>query len=279
VPVVLITGCSSGFGFLSAETFARRGDTVYATMRNLAKADALRKLADEGLDIRLLELDVTEDDSVATAVKAVIDDSGRIDVLVNNAGLGWGGAVETMPDDQARMLFETNFWGVMRMTRAVLPTLRSQESGTIVNVSSTAGRVPMAFGGMYSASKHAVSALSELLSFEVEQFGIRVVSIEPGAFRTAIGENSEAVAHLDRKSPYYEKERSAVAFYATSVTDGPDPQIVADAIVEAAYAMDRQVHHLVGDDAKMFVEAYDSMNESDRHAMVKSILTPPAATP
>jgi len=273
VPVVLITGCSSGFGFLSAETFARRGDTVYATMRNLAKADALLELADDGLDIRLLELDVTDDDSVAKAVDAVIADSG-LDVLVNNAGLGWGGAVETMPDDQARQLFETNFWGVMRMTRAVLPTMRDQRSGTIVNVSSTAGRVPMAFGGMYSASKHAVSAVSELLSFEVEQFGVRVVSIEPGAFRTAIGENSEAVAHLDRNTPYYEKERAAVAFYASSVTNGPDPQIVADAIVEAAYATDRQVHHLVGDDATFFVGAYDSMSEPDRDAMLKSILTP-----
>ena len=141
--VVLITGCSTGIGLETALAFARRGDTTIATMRNVAKADALKKrAADEGVDIEIEALDVVDDYSVSSAVGKILAHHGQIDVLVNNAGVGFGGPVETMPIDAARSLMETNFWGALRMIRAVLPGMRDRRAGVIVNVTSTAAGFP-----------------------------------------------------------------------------------------------------------------------------------------
>ena len=181
--VVLITGCSSGFGLLAALQFARKGDQVYATMRNPAKAGELEKAkSEEKLAIEVLQLDVTDEASVTNAVRQVIDAAGRIDVLVNNAGIGAHGPIEETDDDEAKEIFETNFFGALRTIRAVLPQMREQKSGTIVNVSSLAGRVSPPFDGIYSASKFALESATEALHFEVHPFGIRMVLVEPGGF-------------------------------------------------------------------------------------------------
>ncbi len=163
--VVLITGCSSGFGLVTALEFARRGDLVFASMRNVAKAGPLREAARaEGLAIEVVEIDVTDDGSVRRGVDHVLASAGHVDVLVNNAGISHYGTVRLTPWDWMRETMETNFFGAVRMIRAVLPTMRARRSGNIVNVSSVQGRVPgYPFVSMYGASKHALGALSESL--------------------------------------------------------------------------------------------------------------------
>jgi len=258
--VVLITGCSSGFGLEAAIAFAERGDTVIATMRNLGKAETLRKrAADAGVEVDLEALDVTSDESVATAVAAVVGRHGAIDVLVNNAGVGFGGPVETMPMDAARELMETNFWGAVRMIRAVLPGMRERRSGVVINVTSLAGRLPgTLYEAMYSASKHALGALSESLLGELQPFGIRVVCIEPGFFATEISHNNEAVDQGVAGSAYEADASWFRVFMDTSVSTGADARVVAEAIVAAADDPDAPLHQAIGDDAQVYLSLYES---------------------
>ena len=253
--VVLITGCSSGFGLEAAIAFAERGDTVVATMRNLGKAETLRKrAADAGVEVHLEALDVTSDESVASGVATVIGRHGAIDVLVNNAGVGFGGPVETMPMEAARELMETNFWGALRMIRAVLPGMREQRSGVIINVTSLAGRLPgTLYEAMYSASKHALGTLSESLMGEVQPFGIRVVCIEPGFFATEISNNNEAVDQGVEGTAYEADGAWFRTFMDTSVNNGADPRVVADAIVAAANDPNAPIHQAIGDDAQLYL--------------------------
>jgi len=252
--VVLITGCSSGFGLEAALAFAARGDVTVATMRNLAKADALRERAEAaGVEVDIAQLDVNDEASVASAVAGVVERHGTIDVLVNNAGVGSRGSVETMSMDSAQHLMDTNFWGPIRCIRAVLPAMRSQRSGVIVNVSSLASRIPgTAYASMYAASKSAINAVSEALATEVEPFGIRVVSIEPGFFETAITDNN-----LDRErepeGPYAEDEAWVNKFFEAGVGGGASPTIVAESIVSAATDPSTRLHTTVGDDADMYL--------------------------
>jgi NAD(P)-dependent dehydrogenase (short-subunit alcohol dehydrogenase family) len=180
--IVMITGCSTGFGLETALAFARQGDTVYATMRNLAKSDPLMKRAEaEGLEINLLSLDVNDDKSVAAAIHHIQRVHGAIDVLVNNAGVGYEGSVETIDIDNARDLMETNFWRAVRTIRTALPAMRAKRAGVIINVTSVSGRVPgTAYNGWYGASKHALNALTEAMVMELDGFGVRVACIEPG---------------------------------------------------------------------------------------------------
>jgi NAD(P)-dependent dehydrogenase (short-subunit alcohol dehydrogenase family) len=257
--VVLITGCSSGFGLEAALAFARRGDTACATMRNVAKADALRKrAADEGVEVEVIALDVTDDASVARAVSEIRDRFGPIDVLVNNAGVGYAGAVETVTVDDARALMETNFWGAFRMIQAVLPQMRERRSGVIVNVTSLAGRIPgTLYNGMYAASKHALGTLSESLAGEVGPFGIRVVCVEPGFFTTEIINNAESIDDGIAASEYAADGLWFQSFMTGSVQTGADPAIVADAIVAAATDPNTPLHREVGDDADLFIALWD----------------------
>ena len=251
---VLITGCSSGFGKLSALHFARKGDTVFASMRNIAKADELEQAKQaEGLPIEIVQLDVTDDASVEGAVRQVIDASGGIDVLVNNAGLGHHGPVEETDDDEVKEIFETNFFGALRVTRAVTPKMREQKSGTIVNVSSLAGRVVAPYGGIYSASKYALEAASEALHYELHPFGIRVLLIEPGGFETEFDGNRRLARRFTEGSPYLELEQR----FEQSLTRLPggnergDAQDVAEAIYNAVNTDQPKFRYLVGQDAEL----------------------------
>ena len=254
--VVLITGCSTGIGLETALAFARKGDTTIATMRNVAKADALRKrAADEGVEIDVVALDVVDDNSVRTAVADVLARHGRIDVLVNNAGVGYGGPVETMPIDAARDLMETNFWGPLRMIRAVLPQMRERRAGVVINVTSTAGRIPgTPYEGLYAASKHGLGALSESLATELLPFTVRVVCIEPGFFSTAISDTSNAVEQGVNGTAYEIDGTWFHGFMNQSVEGGADPALVADAIVAAVEDPNTPLHTTVGDDAALFVD-------------------------
>ncbi len=252
--VVLITGCSSGFGLLAALQFARKGDQVYATMRNPAKAGELEKAKnEEKLAIEVFQLDVTDEASVTSAVRQVIDAAGRIDVLVNNAGIGAHGPVEETDDDEAKEIFETNFFGALRTIRAVLPQMRDQKSGTIVNVSSLAGRVSPPFDGIYSASKFALEAATEALHYEVHPFGIRVALVEPGGFETNIGNTRRVPRRYTEGSPYAEYDQRFEQALSRLPTQGEraDPQVVAEAIYNAVHDEAPKLRYLVGEDAEM----------------------------
>ncbi|MCH8995149.1 MAG: SDR family oxidoreductase [Chloroflexi bacterium] len=252
--VVLITGCSSGFGLLAALQFARKGDQVYATMRNPAKAGELEKAkSEEKLAIEVLQLDVTDEASVTSAVRQVIDAAGRIDVLVNNAGIGAHGPVEETDDDEAKEIFETNFFGALRTIRAVLPQMREQKAGTIVNVSSLAGRVSPPFDGIYSASKFALEAATEALHYEVHPFGIRVALVEPGGFETNIGNTRRVPRRYTEGSPYAEYDQRFEQALSRLPTQGEraDPQVVAEAIYNAVHDETPKLRYLVGQDAEM----------------------------
>src|ERR687891_1080019 len=176
---VLVTGCSTGIGRATAERLAARGHTVYATAR---RPESIADLEEKGC--RTLALDVCDEDSMRTAVAAVEEAEGAVGALVNNAGYSQSGAVETVPLDSVRRQFETNVFGLMRMCQLVLPGMRRQGHGRIVNVSSMGGKLTFPGGGVYHATKHAVEALSDVLRFEVAGFGVQVVVIEPGLIRT-----------------------------------------------------------------------------------------------
>lgn len=255
--VVMITGCSSGIGLETALAFARNGDTTVATMRNTAKAETLQKrAADEGLTIEVEALDVTDDASVDAAVSRVTERHGTVDVLVNNAGVSNSGSVEQMAMDNAMRLMDTNFWGPMRMIRATLPTMRSQRSGVIVNVSSLASRIPATmYAGMYAASKVALNALSEALQAEIDPFEIRVVSIEPGFFGTEISANN--LSADEPTSDVYGADQEWIRqFFESGVEGGAAPSVVADAVVAAATDPEAKLHTPVGDDAAMYLDLW-----------------------
>jgi len=223
--VVLVTGVSSGIGRAAAEQFARRGCKVFGTVRNLALAVPLQ-------GVTLVEMDVRNNDSIRKAVSEIIDVAGRIDVLVNNAGMNMLGAVEETTMEEAANLFETNFFGILRTMQAVLPHMRQQRSGRIVNVSSVLGFLPSPYMGLYAASKHAVEGLSETLDHEVRQFGIRVTLVEPAYTKTSLEANSPQAKFTVAA---YDRDRASVATaVARDVGKAPEPDTVAATIVEAA---------------------------------------------
>ncbi|MFL5839431.1 MAG: oxidoreductase [Thermoleophilaceae bacterium] len=233
--VVLITGCSSGIGRATAEHLARQGHTVYATARRL---DSIRDL--EALGCRLLELDVTDEASMAAAVKSVEDAEGAVGVLVNNAGYSQSGAVESVPMDAVRRQFETNVFGLVRMTQLVLPGMRRQGWGRIVNLSSMGGKVVFPGGGFYHGTKFAVEAISDALRYEVKGFGVGVTIIEPGLIKTEFG--TAAVGSLEPTAddgPYADFNNAVGATTAGAYEGGglsrlgAGPEAVAKAIERA----------------------------------------------
>jgi NAD(P)-dependent dehydrogenase (short-subunit alcohol dehydrogenase family) len=238
-------------------------------MRNLAKADGLRERADaEGLTIHLEVLDVLDQQSVDTAVGKVLQDHGTIDVLVNNAGVSNTGPIETQSIENAMRLMDTNFWGAMRTIRSVLPSMRSNRSGVIINVSSISGRIPgVPYQGMYGASKHALGTMSEALAGEVEPFSIRVVAIEPGFFATQILANNLS-ADETPDSAYSADQAWLRSFMDAGIDNAPGPEVVANAIVEAATDSSKRLHQPVGDDALLYldlmsqVDGYEGWNEA-----------------
>jgi NAD(P)-dependent dehydrogenase (short-subunit alcohol dehydrogenase family) len=247
--VVLITGTSSGIGLATALHFARLGDDVHAGVRNPDAAAELKAAIDkEQLLVRLVAIDVDDTGSVQRGVQQVLDRAGRIDVLVNNAGIGGGGPIEDVPVDWAKTLFETNYFGVIRMVQAVLPGMRERRSGAIVNVSSIAGRLAIAGHGHYSAVKHAMEAASEALAQEVQGFGIRVAIVEPGVVVTPIF--SKAKRFADPASPYFEHVRRLLLFYQMQMKMPSQPTDVAAIIHEAVTTKTPRLRWLVGEDAR-----------------------------
>ncbi len=235
--VVLITGSSTGFGRLFTETLARKGHTVFATMRdpggrNAKNASEIRTLAaKDSLPIHVLELDVTDDASVERAVDAAVAKAGRIDVAINNAGYYLSGLEEAVTTEQARRLMDTNFLGPVRVNRAVLPHMRRQRSGVLMHISSGAGRLVLPSAGFYCASKFALEALAEAYSYELAAQGIESVIVEPGQYETPVFGNTVMAADEARTNTYgAAKEFPAKVNGALSSTAG-NAQEVADAVL------------------------------------------------
>src|SRR5215813_14642210 len=201
---ILITGASTGFGRDTAETLARAGHTVFASMRNpqAQNRDHAQALRKNGIEI--IELDVSSDTSVERAVKEVLARAGRIDVLVNNAGIASAGVTEAFTADQAKVVLNTNIVGLLRTNRAVLPTMRAQGDGLIINIGSILGRVTFPFFGIYGASKFAVEALTDSLRYEVSQFGVDVVLLQPSAYPTNMYATMQQPADTARVAEYGE---------------------------------------------------------------------------
>jgi NAD(P)-dependent dehydrogenase (short-subunit alcohol dehydrogenase family) len=253
---VLITGCSSGIGWATAERLARGGWTVYATARD---AEAIASLRECGC--RLLPLDVTDEESMRSAVEAVERAEGAVGVLINNAGYSQSGAVEEVPMEKVRRQFETNVFGLARMCQLVLPGMRRQGFGRIVNLSSMGGRLTFPGGGYYHATKHAVEAISDALRFEVRGFGVEVVVIEPGLIRTGFAETAVDSMGEDGSGPYagfdsgvarvtrdnYEREPLARL--------GGGPEAVAETIVRAISATRPRARYTVTPSAKLLILA------------------------
>jgi NAD(P)-dependent dehydrogenase (short-subunit alcohol dehydrogenase family) len=224
-PLALVTGASSGIGAAAAVALVHAGFDVVGTSRNPAGVTA-----PDG--VTFLALDVGRDDSVVGLVDDVMARFGRIDVLVNNAGVGAGGAAEESSIEQAQRVFDVNVFGVVRMTKAVLPHMRAQAGGRIINISSVLGFVPVPFGALYAASKHAIEGYSESVDHEVRQHGVRVLLVEPGFTDTGFDAN---IVPPGTTLPVYANERRrAEEVLATSLASGDAPSVVAAAVVRAA---------------------------------------------
>ncbi len=236
--VVLITGSSSGFGRVIAETLARKGYRVFASMRdsntkNAARREQLLQLASsEKLALSVVDLDVTDERSVERAVAEVIADAGRIDVLINNAGYALWGLTEAFTLEQAQRIFDTNFFGVVRMNRCVLPHLRRQRSGLIIHVSSGAGRAVLPGMGLYTATKFALEALAESYRYELSQQGVDSISLEPGPFATEIFGKTEPGADVARSAEYGETAKVPQSVFSAIVSSAVPVQEVADLVAK-----------------------------------------------
>jgi NAD(P)-dependent dehydrogenase (short-subunit alcohol dehydrogenase family) len=262
MPVALITGTSTGIGLATALEFGRQGHDVWAGVRNPAAATDLREAIDkERLPVRVVALDVDDEGSVQRGVTEVLDKSGRVDVLVNNAGIGGGGPIEDVPVDWVKTLFETNYFGVLRVTQAVLPGMRERRAGAIVNVSSVAGRLAVAGHGHYSAVKHALEAMSEALAQEVQRFGIRVAIVEPGVVVTPIF--SKAKRWADPASPYFDHVRRLLLLYQKQMPHAAQPDDAARIIYEAATTSTPRLRWLVGEDAKLLVAGRQRQSDEE----------------
>jgi NAD(P)-dependent dehydrogenase (short-subunit alcohol dehydrogenase family) len=258
---VLITGCSSGIGLATAIHFAKAGHQVLAGFRNPETAADLRKAVEEGLPITPVRIDVTDDASVAAGVASVLEQAGHIDVLVNNAGIGGSGPVELVPIERARQTFETNYFGAVRMMQAVLPEMRERRSGTIVNMTSMAGRIALGSHSHYCASKFALEGLTETLAAEVRPFGIRVLLIEPGVVQTPIFSKSKA--NPSAPTPYEMTVRRLRHLFRKGLQTPTMPETVAEVIERAVTADRPTLRYLVGKDAHTLLEGRKRLTDEE----------------
>ncbi|MFL6320362.1 MAG: SDR family oxidoreductase [Nitrososphaeraceae archaeon] len=249
--IALVTGSSSGIGFETALLLARNGYHTYASMRNLEKSKNIAEIANrEKLPLQVVQLDVTDDRSIKEAIGKVESEQGSIDVLVNNAGYVLLGPVEQLSIEEFKEQFETNFFGVIRIIKAVLPTMRRQRGGRIVNISSSAGRIGLPLNSAYVSSKFALEGLSESITYEVEQFGIRVVIIEPGFIRTnLINSGTLPKKALDPKSPYFslmQKVENHFKSRMENISSSSSPEEVAKVILQAIRSENPELRYTVG---------------------------------
>ena len=253
--VALVTGSSSGIGLETALSLARDGYRTFASMRNLEKSAELEHAAKkEDLSIEVIELDVDKEESIVSAIKKIITDCGRLDVLVNNAGYGQFGCTEDVTVDDFRKQFETNFFSVVRIIQEVAPIMRKQKSGNIINISSVAGRIGLPGSPAYISSKFALEGLGECLRYELGQFGIKTTMIEPGVIKTNFF-NSMKISEPKTDPKYKNLTDHILSGLKMMAELGTPPSQVADVVIKAIHDDEMLPRYIVGTDAAMFMEA------------------------
>jgi NAD(P)-dependent dehydrogenase (short-subunit alcohol dehydrogenase family) len=273
--VAVVTGTSSGIGFETALTLARNGFYTYATMRNLKKSTNIKEIANkEALPLKVIELDVDDDLSAKNAIQEITSEKQRIDILVNNAGYGLIGPIEDISiEEELKPQFETNLYGVIRVTQQVLPIMRRQKSGRIINVSSIGGIVGYPFSAAYCSTKFALEGLSESLSYEVDQFGIKVILIEPALVISDFHNNVKMAARKGDNpddSPYTQMMQKLFEEYKQVEEQYQIPaEEVAKAIVNAAIVDNPDQRYLVGKYSEMMKEATMTMSDIECRNMMK----------
>jgi NAD(P)-dependent dehydrogenase (short-subunit alcohol dehydrogenase family) len=252
--VAIVTGSASGIGHEIAIHLARNGFRTYASMRNLQKANGITEMAkNENLPLTPIQLDVTDNISITKAIDTVINESGRINVLVNNAGYGLVGSIEDMSVEELKAQYETNVFGVFRVTKAVLPHMRKQHSGSIINISSIAGRIALPLYSAYVSTKFAIEGLSESMAYELEPFGIKVVIIEPGAIKTNF-RREQAAKGSSEDSPYSSMMQSPSNAIEKMLKHRLYPEEVAKTVIQAIENPKPKLRYIVGKDAEEFIE-------------------------
>src|SRR5918995_1472997 len=270
--VAVITGSSTGIGYETSLTLARNGFLTYATMRNLNKSENIKSVATrENLLLRIKQLDVTNDVSVKNAIQTITSEAGRIDVLVNNAGYGLNGAFEDLAMDEIKAQYETNVFGLIRTSQAVLPTMRRQKSGTIVNISSGAGRFGLPGASAYVSTKFAVEGLSESMSYELEPFGIKVVIVEPGVIRTNFFDGLVvAKKSQDPNSPYSQiMQKTANGFEEMMKNASSSPDLVAKVVLNAIRDENPSLRYLAGSDVETWLGGKRKVADEEFYKMMK----------
>ncbi len=257
----IVTGANSGIGRSTAITLATNDYTVFATMRSLERGEKLREIAQElNLEIKEVELDVSDTDSVNQGINEILEQTDQIDVLINNAGVGSNAVIEDVDIESDKNVFETNFWGVVRCIQAVLPTMRQQKSGHIIQVSSIAGRVGLPAQPIYSASKWALEGLSENLAHDLSSFGVRVSIIEPGVTRTAIlGKNNTVPQNADFENIY----ARMLDMYMQGIEANVRPEEVSATILQCLESSSHQLRWPVAWGAETMVNARHDGSVSD----------------
>ena len=256
---VLVTGTSKGIGLETSLAFGRAGYKVFATMRNTSMADDFKQIIkNESLDISISEMNVDSDVSVKKCLDAIISKHGKVDVLVNNAGIERHGSVEELSMEDFKSIMETNYFGVLRCTKGLLPIMRKNRNGCIINVASVAGHISNSPLGAYAASKFALEAVSEALAQEVKPFNIRVAIVEPGIINTQMAQNIKKAS--DVHSIYPQVNRFGGLFAASLKTPTP-PTLVAEKILEISESNTWKLRHPVGPDSEPFIQWRGSMSD------------------
>ncbi len=256
---VIITGTSKGIGLETALAFGRAGYQVYATMRHPENAAAFKQIiTDEALPIIISALDVNSDESVTQCIGAIIRENGPVDVLVNNAGIEVHGPIEELEMADFKAVMETNYFGLLRCTKAVLTQMRTNRSGCIINVSSVAGKNVSSPLGAYAASKHAVEAISEALAQEVKSFNIRVAIVEPGVIDTSMARSIST-----GEESIYPQGKQLARLFEESLKTPTSPALVADKILEIAESGTWKLRHPVGPSAEPFLKRRASMSDEE----------------
>lgn len=269
--VALVTGSSSGIGFETSLALAREGYYTYSTMRYVTKGNTIKDVAKkENLKIEVLELDVNKDETIRNCVNQILKEKNRIDILVNNAGYGLFGCLEDISMEELKAQFETNFFGVVRMLQAVLPVMRKQKSGIVVNVSSVAGRIGFPVSPAYISSKFALEGLSESLRYELMPFGIKVVIIEPGVIKTNFMSSVKRAAKTD--SVYKEITNKVISGITMMAGMGTPAEEVAKTIMKAIESENPLPRYSVGNDAAMFLEAKKMKTDQEFENYIKKEL-------
>jgi NADP-dependent 3-hydroxy acid dehydrogenase YdfG len=265
---ILITGASSGIGEATARHFQRNGWNVIATMRDPSKGDALAAFD----NVAVVRLDVTDAASIPAAVSAGIDRFGKIDVLLNNAGYGAYGALEAFSMDRIRRQFDTNVIGLLEVTKAVLPHMRANRSGTIINISSIGGQITFPLGTLYHGTKFAVEGLSEALHFELEPFGIRVRIVEPGMIKTNFGGSSLVFAMDESLSDYAPTAEAMGRLFGKLASNPSAPETVAEVIWDAANETGDRLRFRAGADAECLLDERKSKDDATFIGSIKKMM-------